>query len=307
MPEETSNCKVPADGMQGEHAAFVRDLAGEIRCAAKERAWGLLGSLLDALAEAVVVALVERWDDAVSESYTAVEGALTGVVADHELHRLRRNKDDRENAEAAAAQLRAFTKLLSVALRHRSPPHAAEMMADPTSRGILEALQQEAKGKATADQLLAKMAKKSDMTWEAMSRALPMLRAAGLTDAVLAGVVPTHRLLLAGRIALASHDMQPLGELVVADTPPRPELRAWLTEVQQAILDHATKIDHLVGGVLRPSLDYTLHINRAPPGQVTFKVSMLQPPPNTILPGDPREPSTQGEAGTPDEAENSET
>jgi hypothetical protein len=284
MPEETSNGKVSADSMQGEHGAFVRKLAGEIRCAAEEMAWGLLGSLLDALAEAVIVALVERWDDAVAESYKAVEGALTGVIAFHKLHRsLPRRDQDPKGAEAAAGQLRAFTKLLSVALRHRSPPHAEEMVADRTSGGILEALQ-EAGGKATADELLAKMAKKPGMERDAISRALPMLRAAGLTDAILAGVVPTHRLLLAGQIALASRDMQPLGQLaVVRSAEARTELQAWLAAVRQPILDHATEIDHLVGSHLGTPPGYTLHINRTRPGQVTFQVSISGPPPDTVL------------------------
>jgi hypothetical protein len=90
--------------------------------------------------------------------------------------------------------------------------------------------------------------------------------------------------------------MQPLGPLaVVKSTEPRSELQAWLTKVQQPILDHATETDYLVGIHLGTSPGDTLHIDRNHPGQVTFEVSISGPPPDAVLLSDP---STEGEAGT---------
>src|SRR4051794_5018607 len=105
MIEEIADGKGAANGAEGEHVAFVHSLAKEIRGAGEQMTWELLGRLLDVLAEAVVVALIERWDFAVAESYKAVEGAFTRVLGFHGLPPRRDRECD--GAGDAAGQLRA--------------------------------------------------------------------------------------------------------------------------------------------------------------------------------------------------------
>jgi DNA-binding transcriptional ArsR family regulator len=160
-------------GEGGTGAEAAAAVAGAVAAGA----WETADRAMDALAEEIVEALIERRDGDVEAMARLVERAYAGLVAGDADAPL-------VDARVATGQLRAVTALLAVALRHRATDGAP---ADERDRAILDALPP-----AGSWLTLVELAEKTGMGREELAGRLPRLRAAGLAASRKAGRTTLH-------------------------------------------------------------------------------------------------------------------
>src|SRR6266540_2852740 len=119
------------------HSEFVSELTKDIEEAVKHQKWDSTKADLTVLSEQIVQALLDRRDQDVRKAYESVERAYSNIVTRFKL------KDTVYDAQSAVAELRAFTRLLAVALQYRTVPSLQEKVLDTTYRPILDALRRE--------------------------------------------------------------------------------------------------------------------------------------------------------------------
>ena len=113
---------------------FVSELARDITSAVAEKEWASVSADLTVLAEQVVQALIDHREQDVKNAYEAVESAYSTLVTGFQV------EDSVADAKSAASELRAYTRLLSVALAYRSSPAIQEIALDHRFRPLLEKL-----------------------------------------------------------------------------------------------------------------------------------------------------------------------
>lgn len=158
------------------------EAAAAVAAAVAAGAWEKADRAMDALAEEIVEALIERRDGDVEAMARLVERAYAGLVAGDAGASLA--DAPLVDARIAAGQLRAVTALLAVALRHRAPDGTP---SDERDRAILDVLPP-----AGSWLTLAELAEKTGMGREELAGRLPRLRAAGMAASRKAGRTTLH-------------------------------------------------------------------------------------------------------------------
>jgi DNA-binding transcriptional ArsR family regulator len=153
------------------HAEFVSEVVNDIAAAVVGEQWHSVRADLSVLAEQIAQALIDRRDRDVSAAYEAVERAYSTLVTSCHL------EDNLSDTKSAVAELRAYTRLLNLALQYRSAPEVKDLVLDSKYRPLLEALlgaPHGLSGRELADRLKTQP--------ETIARKLPTLRSANLVD-----------------------------------------------------------------------------------------------------------------------------
>jgi hypothetical protein len=174
---------------------FVSELARDITSAVAEKEWASVSADLTVLAEQVVQALIDHREQDVKNAYEAVESAYSTLVTGFQV------EDSVADAKSAASELRAYTRLLSVALAYRSSPAIQEIALDHRFRPLLEKLLPWPDGMSGRE-----LAKALYVRPETIARKLPILRAANLVRSQQVGKATINTITAEAREFLEQKD-----------------------------------------------------------------------------------------------------
>lgn len=189
------------------HSEFVAELTNDITSAAERGEWDSAKADLTALSEQIVHALIDRRDQDVRDAYESVERAYSALVTRRGL------KDTVSDASSAAAELRAFTRLLSIALQYRKAPGLHETAFDSNYRPLLEAIRWAPNGLSGRE-----LAAELNTRPETIARKLPILRSAGLVRSQQVGRATINTLTAEARALLGrEHARHTVAEEALVD------------------------------------------------------------------------------------------
>jgi predicted transcriptional regulator len=173
------------------HSEFVSELTNDITHGATNEEWHSVRADLSTLAEQIVQALIDRRDQDVSRAYQAVESAYSTLLTKSHL------EDNVSDAKSVVGELRAYTRLLSLALQYRRAPALRETALDSNYRPLLEALLRAPHGMSGRE-----LAERLNARPETIARKLPILRSANLVRSQQAGKATINTLTAEGRALL---------------------------------------------------------------------------------------------------------
>jgi DNA-binding transcriptional ArsR family regulator len=173
------------------HSEFVAELASEITTAAECGEWDAAKADLAALSEQIVQALIDHRDQDVRDAYESVERSYSALVTRRGL------KDTVSDTPSVAAELRALTRLLSIALQYRKAPGLRETAFDSNFRPLLEAIRSAPNGLSGRE-----LAAELNTRPETIARKLPILRSAGLVRSQQVGRTTINTLTAEARAVL---------------------------------------------------------------------------------------------------------
>src|SRR5262245_50540800 len=114
------------------HSEFVSELTTDILDGVSDQQWDSVKADLTVLSEQIVQALVDRRDHDIRQTYGFVERGFSVLAAKF------RVDDAIADARSVALELRAFTRLLGIALQYRKPPDFRQTALDAKFKGVLE-------------------------------------------------------------------------------------------------------------------------------------------------------------------------
>lgn len=167
---------------------FVSELAKGITDATTDSQWDSVRADLTAVSDQLAQALIERRDHDVSEAYGILERAYSNLVTRHGLD------DNVSDIDAAASELRAYLRLLSVAMQYRNPLPIKETALNRIYRPLLDELLRAPNGLSGRELAAAVGAQP-----ETIARKLPTLRSAGLVQSQQVGKATINSLTSEGR------------------------------------------------------------------------------------------------------------
>lgn len=174
--------------MKANRSDFIAELTQGIAREATAKDGGsanrqVIKADLNALAEQLVVAMVDRDEATVAKAYEAVERSYSEIVAKHGLG------EQALDALTTAAELRGLTRFLGAAVQYRAAPQASDVIQQAAYRPLLDRLYVAPSGLESG-----KLAQVAGFAAATVARRLPYLRSVGLVRSQQVGKTMVNRL-----------------------------------------------------------------------------------------------------------------